>query len=378
MRNTSPELSLSESLNAAPAAIFAHQEIFKGMSQLFLREFNTLSKSLGGGVVDRLQDVHKLEGLRENNEQYRQVAFRLFDTEEFQTLYQSLGQELIQRLGLQSGYLQRKPVIRIQPPGMPSTSFHCDAWYGHSDTAISVWVPLVPREIADSFTVASSLEASDSLKAHILEQRVGLSEINDIVAPSCQPLGIGMGSCAIFKSTTLHGANSNLTEFSRVSFDFRLSPTSQTGTKPLSNFYFVDGDGVHDEHNEAGGRPLLKAMTYSNRCLGVSAKSQLILCSGFAQSVGIDVIANESEIYELDYLPVLRHYIDSDFINAIVVYGLDIFENDEERAIEILDLCIDAKKTILFCAEGLVVSKREDRDVAFLKMKERTSSSNRL
>ena len=61
-----------------------------------------------------------------------------------------------------------------------------------------------------------------------------------------------------------------------------------------------------------------------------------------------------------------------------MVYGLDIFENDEDLAIEILDLCIDAKKTILFSAEGLVVSKREDRDVVLLKMKERTSSSNRL
>ncbi|MGC6518535.1 MAG: hypothetical protein ACON37_00755 [Candidatus Puniceispirillaceae bacterium] len=371
------DLSLSQALKAYPATIFAHQEIFNNMAELFLREFNALSKLLGGGVVGRLEDVHELEGLRDNNEQYRQIAFRLFDTQEFQALFQSLGRELIQQLGLQSGYLQRKPVIRIQPPGMPSTSFHCDAWYGHSDSAISVWVPLVSKEIADSFTVASSLEVSDSLKAQILEQRVGLSEINNLVAPSCRPLGIGMGSCAIFKSTTLHGANSNQTEFSRVSFDFRISPTDQTGTKPLSNFYYVDGDGVHAEQNEGDGRSLLKAMTYSNRCLGVSAKSQLILCSGFAQSIGIDVIANESEIYELDYLPVLRHYIDSELINTIVVYGLDIFENNNTLATEIMNLCVDAEKTIIFCAEGFFVSRSEDRDKALARMEERRSSQNK-
>lgn len=340
------------------------------LGAILLDGLNSLSSSRGGVSVDKLEDLHELEGITQNVEDYRQCAFKIFESSSFQKEYQSMGLYLIENLCDGNGYLQRKPVIRIQLPNMPSTSFHCDAWYGHSNSALSVWLPLVDAEAAACFKIVNSLRSSDELKRTILEDCLELNQINDLCISQCSSTGAGKGSCVIFRSTTIHGAIHNYSDRTRVSFDFRISPTKDTGTKPISNFYPVKNSILEvNAVGESFNDHVLKAITYSNNCRRVSAKSQLMLCAAFADSMKIDVILNESEIYEFSHLPVLRKYLTSDLVDAVVVFGFDIFEGDVALGKSILELAILNKKTLVFCAEAFVFSHQEQFNTAhtFLK-----------
>lgn len=340
------------------------------LGEILLDGFNSFSLSRGGETVDKLEHLHKLAGISKNLEDYRQCAFKIFESPEFQGEYRALGLHLIEKLCAGFGFLQRKPVIRIQLPYMPSTSFHCDAWYGHSESALSVWLPLVDADTASCFKIVNSLQSSDKLKRTILDNSLELDQINDLCIPYCISTGIGKGGCAVFSSTTIHGAVKNESNKTRVSFDFRISPTEDTGTKPISNFYPVKNSALEvNTFREKSNNQRLKAITYSNHCRRVAAKSQLMLCAAFADSMDIDVILNESEIYEFSHLPVLRKYLNTDLVDAVVVFGFDIFEGDVALGKSILELAILNKKTLVFCAEAFVFSHQEQLDTAhtFLK-----------
>ena len=346
------------------------ENLAEDLASTLLNAFNKMSAKMAGAKAKRLEDLHILANIAENVEQYRQEAFRCFETDKFQNQYQELGLILIERLFGGNGFLQRKPVIRIQLPNMPSTSFHCDSWYGHSENALSVWVPLVEKNAASTFTIAKSLSESQRLKERIVLERCNLDQINGLCMPHCRPTEIGIGLCSIFKSTTIHGAVKNDTGMTRVSFDFRLSPTEELGTKPLSNFYRVRaGKIIEGQLTRAKKFKRLKSVSYSNKCSGAAAKSQLMLCSAFAESMGIDVVLNESEIYEFEHLPVFRKYLSSSLIDAVIVFSVGVFGTDKALARSLLLEAVKNEKVIVFCSEAFMFDNSDDLEkvLGFMK-----------
>ncbi len=327
------------------------------VSAILLEEFNSLSQKLGGGTVDDLLNIHKLRGITENLEQYRQVAFSAFRGAVFQREFKKLGKKLIEEECHGKGFLQKTPVIRIHLPKSSSTSYHSDSWYGHTENAFSCWIPLVRGGVCGVFHIAKSLEDSIAAKKKILRAEASLSRINEIAKPFCEPTEANYGQLMIFSSGTMHGTELNEFELSRVSLDFRVVPKSAGfGTKPESNFYSMDDleNRISSENTNIRTKMRYSAVSYSNFCNGVSAKSQLLLATSFAADQGIEIRLNESEIYELGYLPVLRNYIEVDSsINCIICFGLAIFGSNRNLAGEILKAIKNTNKTIIFAAEGI-------------------------
>ena len=122
-------------------------------------------------------------------------------------------------------------------------------------------------------------------------------------------------------------------------------------------------DDASEQKDSVSSNCKFKSITYSNLCGGVSAKSQLMLCAAFSESNDIDIIGNESEIVTLDYLPVLRHYLESqDIVNSVVVFSTGIFGGNRELASKILDIASLNNKQLIFCAEGIFYSEGSDKN----------------
>lgn len=323
---------------------------------LMLRHLQGYADARGGADFERLEEVHRAPGIRENLEPYRQACFALFRTEPFQALFKPFGAWLIDTFFGGTGLIQKTPTVRIQLPGATSTSYHSDGWYGHGASVRSFWLPLTEVGPGNSLHMARDVGESRAVIAEILARKANLAEINEIAGKVCAPFTGDFGSLLTFSSEMIHGAERNETERSRVSFDFRIAPDpADLGTKPRSNFYSrVELDGAEAGAAGVAVRPL-SGITYSNLCKGKSAKAQLMLCSAYAEANGIRVTGNEAEIVALDYMPVMRNYLLEGAAEAtcVVCFGLDIFDGDRALAAEIFDCADRGGRTLIFCAEGL-------------------------
>ena len=336
---------------------------------LLLNYLSAFSSELGSDGLKKLSKIHFVPGIQENVEKYRQAAFRSFRTDVFQELFQRFGVYLIDKYFDGEGLIQKTPTVRIQLPDANSTSYHSDGWYGHGSTVRSFWLPLV--EVAEGNTLYMAADKDESRRCldHILSKQASLLEINEMASKVCKPFKGAFGDMLTFSSEMIHGAEKNVLGYSRVSFDFRIAPyQNDLGSKPRSNFYSRSELDASSSATKREGATKLIGITYSNLCSGISAKAQLMLCSAYAEANNIDISGNEAEIITLPYMPVLKHYLASTKTagNCVVVFGTEVFEGNKELALEVLNIALEANKSIVFCAQGIVVS-RENPDTQLVQ-----------
>lgn len=307
--------------------------------------------------LTRLEDIHLIPGITNDMEILRQSAFTCFRSNEFQAIWKMFSIYLLDTYFDTNALIQKTPTVRIQLPGGHSTSYHADSWYGHGSTVKSFWTPLVNVQPGNTLYMAKNKHLSSSVLSNILADQPSLSKINNVCKSACVPFSGSYGDILSFSSDMIHGTEINSLDYTRFSFDFRIAPESNDlGSKPRSNFFSrgeINGDFIDNKGNSLQS---LTGITYSNKCKGVSAKTQLMVCAQFAEDNSIKVDGNESEILPMDYMPVLQHYISeaTKTRNCIIVYGIEIFNGDLSLAKLILDLCKSQKKTIVFCAQGIV------------------------
>jgi len=293
--------------------------------------------------------------------------FSLFRGEEFQEIYCKLGKEIIDNFYSKDALIQKTPTARIQPPQYMTTSFHCDAWYGHSELTTSFWVPLTKINENNTLHMAKDRNTSKETLISFQNNNYDLGEINKISKSICEPVLIDYGQIKSFMPDMIHGAITNTSNSTRVTFDFRiLSSKDDLGHKSISNYYdynyLLNKDSVNSADESIDVFSDLKLVSYSNSCKGVNAKSQLTLCAGIAQDRKINITRNESEIYVFPHLPVLRYYLGEEAAetNGVIAFSLDIFENDIALARTIFELALKNRKVILFAAEDILIQNNND------------------
>jgi hypothetical protein len=118
-------------------------------------------------------------------------------------------------------YYQRPPTLRLQPgPAWAQVKAHNDAEYGHQYGEINFWVPLTDRvKTGVDLWCESNFETNDY---HPISAKVG--EMIAFHGSSCR-----------------HYVNANASEFTRVSFDFRVG---------VQGFFDPDWEmkGTNDDH----------------------------------------------------------------------------------------------------------------------------------
>jgi len=332
--------------------------------EIMFLEINRFFRDNNKPEIDCLENIHKSQLVVEDTESVRQLYFSLFRSDEFQTLYRGLCSKLIDTYFDGEGLFQNTPTIRIQLPGRLSVSYHTDAWYGHGQNARSFWLPLT--ELNEKNTLMMSVDINQSLKLiqDISEKLYPLDKINDESRLICSPLLGSFGDLYSFSSEMIHGTELNSSSTTRVSFDFRIIPDSSSlGTKPLSNFLDRKSLGSNLKENpEKEVRKKLNAISYSNLCNGISAKAQLMLCYAYASSQSIEIVGNESEILIFEHLPVLEYYLKNSTADydSVIVFGTEIFHSDKAIAEKMLEIAKDSNRTMIFCAQGIIFSPKDN------------------
>ncbi len=332
-----------------------------------------LNKRLNLKKKLELETFHHQFDVKNNFEELRQQCFLIFKTQKFKESYLSIVKDLIKIFFSKTALVQKFPTIRIQSPDQSAAPYHNDNWFGHGKDTINFWLPLSKIDKYNSLRICKNKYENQSCLNYIVKNKPSLSKINSLLKQKCEPVILNENEILCFKTSTFHGTEISKSKFTRFSIDFRIAPSqSKIGSKPINNFYTLNELNDHlskQIEKKKQKQKKIKAFFYSNLCNSKSAKSQLMLCVSYCKDNNIDIVGGDSEILIFDYLPVLRNNLENKNIDAVVVFGVDIFSGNKKLAKSILELANKNKKKIFFCAESISYSKDKDKNIILKLLK---------
>ncbi len=309
---------------------------------------------LAGNSRSTLSSLHKFvrpDGL----DRLYAAIYDLFLTAEFKKPYGQLCRQIIEdKFAGQAAY-QKVPSVRIQMPGQTSVNYHTDEWYGHGHNVQNFWAPLTAVAGTNSLYVCdeqTSLKITNKIRA----ERCSVQEMNQLARRVCRPLSMNVGEIYHFNSHIIHGTETNETDTTRVSFDFRvLSNVNDRGLKDESFFVSLDEAVVDTKADRKSGVVYIgKRRGFTNL---ISQKYQALLCNRYAVENCISVLVSETELCGFDHLPTLWNMITGGYAgscsNLILFSAFLLPENRDERR-KLAEECKVRRLTVHFVAEDIV------------------------
>ena len=288
-------------------------------------------------VRKEFSDLHSLKSLSEisnfefsynNSELLRQKIFDFFRTKDGIEVYKKLIIFIAKKQNLKDFFVQKVPTIRIHLIGRGITSFHCDSWYGHHVNAWSFWIPLTKVFDSNSLWIFKNKQQNDIsyYTNYFNKKKLSLVQIDDYFSKNTEPCSLNVSQGLAFNGNEIHGTVINNTTKSRISFDFRIAEKIEhLATKPMSNYWNFKNGKFTEENNEISSIP--NVATYSTFLENVPSKNQILMASVISRDMGFNIIRNESEIINLNYLPVLKDLILSSEIDGVIIYSDDILRS---------------------------------------------------
>jgi len=224
----------------------------------------------------------------------RDKMFEFFESKPFLDSYFRLAEDISEHLGMKNSHLalQIQPTPRVFRPGDHGTSFHCDYWYGHGESAYTIWTPLTDIENGNTFYLLDKEKNDYYFDA--LTRANGYVEIeSELMAHSIAVLP-PKGHCAVFNSKIIHGSPKNTSTKERISFDFRISSkVDLTSTKDLDNYFHFDGEAFRRPTSRFGQDKYIKYV-----CGGKekNTTAQHMVIESAAKFYGIQIEAQEAEV----------------------------------------------------------------------------------
>ena len=188
-------------------------------------EVNNLSEIECESVIENKtgSEDYSMYKNMEHTRLYKKLYDKL-DSDEgdlFYQTYRSFIKEVIRPQYNEPIYYQAKPTHRILYKNVEGVSrFHRDADYGHHPSEINYFVPQTVAENTNTIWIESEEGKGDFT-----------------------PINVQLGQFARFKGVTLmHGAKKNRSGKTRVSFDFRIIPSSDWPGDPADTSNWNEED----------------------------------------------------------------------------------------------------------------------------------------
>lgn len=237
----------------------------------------------------------------------RDKMFDFFRSPDFLDSYFRLAIDVADSLNMKNCdlVLQSQPTPRIFRPGDHGTSFHCDYWYGHGESAYTIWTPLTEIEEGNTFHLLEKEKNDHYLE--ILSAANGRIEIeSELITNSLIALP-AKGQSVVFNSKIIHGSPKNTSSKERISFDFRICCKSDlTSTKDLTSYFYFDGDGFKRPKVKFGQDRYIKYISGGRE---KDTAAQHMIIESVAKLLLINIVAQEAEVERFGNV-VLDQYLD--------------------------------------------------------------------
>ncbi len=272
-------------------------EMFSGtvhnVSSIFpIRDFFDKSLSLDLSNVS-ISTTAQQEDLKTN-------IYSLIHSPEFSNLYFNLVSEVAAFLPFPV-LCQKSPTLRIQRPNENSIIFHIDEWAGHDSESLNVWLPLVDIDSTSALGVVNPNDSA-SLLSDFYANSISSDLLESFSRSKASFSPMKMGEALFFGNHTLHGTQTNLSDRTRISIDFRLTPES-TSRNLHQRYVSPDRLIQFSSKYSAVHRKAIYCIRSTNSLLDVSFQEQRNLISSYCDRHSISII---SETHEIQGRPVVE------------------------------------------------------------------------
>jgi|MDTF01.1.fsa_nt_gb hypothetical protein len=319
-----------------------------------LFSFDTSKIKLRELILEHFEAENIQEIIEKNkNEIIYKRLYELQKNSKFLVFFSSLLTQLSINLEESEFFYQSIPSFRIHRVKGVSVNYHNDVMYGHGEKVINVWLPLNDTNKKNALHI-SNIDTSKKLLRKIKDEKLSLTQTNDLVRSYCAPQLVRYGQIMLFNTMTMHGTELNTSKEHRLSFDFRILPLNgDSGSKVLNDFFKSYSPEV------AKPREKIPCTYYLNK-----NNPLLKNCSHFVQREIINMYANEnsltlegreeSEIYDFNHYPVIFHYLNDNKTNDIVMASILCLPSDLKLRTEVLSSARKNNVNLHFCMENKV------------------------
>lgn len=243
-----------------------------------------------------------------NGNRIRDLMFEFFKTNIFTDLYFKIASDGARSVNqLYDGILlQTIPTPRVFRPGDHGTSFHTDYWYGHGESAYTIWIPLTKIDEKNTFRICNESSNNEFLRE--FEEKPNVIEAQNRLIKESFPAMPSIGQGVIFGSKILHGSPLNSSTKERISIDFRISKKDdKSSTKDILGYYEYSKDSFNRQKNRFSGKRFLKYICGGH---GKNTNAQHMIIEAAAKFYNINIVAQEAEIERYGF-PMLSSYQDN-------------------------------------------------------------------
>jgi len=272
-----------------------------------------LKIKLNRDYAQKIKEIHSIKNI--NDKSISLIQNKFYEKENIDKLKVikiGILKELIKNKILQNKtfYVQRSPTLRIYKPSQHGSSFHTDYYYGHPKNALVIWVPLFPTTKKNSiYFVNHDVEKEINKDFKNLGKLLSQKDIDIKCMENSYSYDLGHKEILIFPTTSIHGSPINNDTKTRLSIDFRITPTSGgVGSKDISNYDIFSDGTLNPTLNDFSTLIQNKTIKLIFGGKDFSTQSQHILINSYAQSKLINISAQEAEIEKLGY-PILHQYL---------------------------------------------------------------------
>jgi hypothetical protein len=284
------------------------------------------------------------------------AVYALFQTAQFQTIYDGLCAEIIERrFGGRARY-QRIPSVRVQFPGAWSVNYHTDEWYGHGHNVNNYWLPLTQVSGSNSMYVVGEAKSA-LLIEEMRNKKLSILEMNKVCGLHSRALEMAFGEIYVFNAHMLHGTNVNSTAQTRVSFDFRMLPDGESPGVKDDSFFVSPKTG----RNAGAGEPSPhgRAGIYFGRTATVplSQKYQQLVCLRYASENGLAAQVLETELSGFEHFPNLHDMIEGGYsgqFEHLIIFSLALLPEDTAHRSRLIAQAKAIGLTLHFVVEDLM------------------------
>jgi ectoine hydroxylase-related dioxygenase (phytanoyl-CoA dioxygenase family) len=294
-------------------------------------------------IVDR-------DDLSKSTNQLRNIFFEYFKSDIFLEIYQKFAGHINNEYNLinQKLFFQVTPTPRVFIPGAHGTNWHCDYWYGHGKNSKTVWVPIENVVPGSTFSAVKKFEDNRDLYKYYSEMPELLTKKFDLMGAETFQVCPPKNTAAIFDTNVLHGSTKNITDLTRLSFDFRFTINEdETSTKNLDEYLHYSNGKLIEPNPE---RKDIQFLKYICGGRGIDTKSQHMLIEASCKDLGLSLVGQEAEIERFDY-PMLKFHIGeiqnkTSLFSGIVIASKRLLDDSD-----VLGLLSRSKVAVFFALE---------------------------
>ena len=298
--------------------------------------------------------INKWNNLK--NKYHRSTIIKLGHEVTGSKSFQKLYHLLIKSLPLNFNkeiYHQKVPTFRLGLPNERATEFHTDnISSGHGSHIINFWIPLITLNKFNCLWLVDE-NWTKKIITKFRQKQLSINQLDNLSLKYAKPMIMEYGEVLKFSNSNIHGSVQNVSNTTRLSFDFRvLNGDKNSGIKNIDEA-FSKFDNLKNKKKKFTD---IVSVVFSNyEVKHISHSSQRKIINEYCETKKFKVLYEAAEWYNINHYPLLEEVMNKFPKKEIVLFSMKSFDRKKKITKMLFKKLKKHKAKVHFALENLIL-----------------------